>query len=136
MDVRLLPKSLMRWENPHAKLDLHLYPASLSFRKKFYVSGLNCATHSHLLLILYLILKCDICMTGAMVLTNTGVSGFEHFGVQEKLVRKVLRDGPSLMIQPETIRHTLMNFGMEPVFPVLFGEHLSLKVKINQFTFM
>lgn len=31
-DVRLIPKTLERWENPHTKLDMHLYPASLSFR--------------------------------------------------------------------------------------------------------
>lgn len=32
-DVQIIPKTLERWENPHSQLDIHSYPASLSFRK-------------------------------------------------------------------------------------------------------
>ncbi|ODM96006.1 Protein ELYS, partial [Orchesella cincta] len=103
LDVRIIPKSLMRWENPHSKLDVHLYPASVSFR--------------------------------AVCLTNNGVSAFEHFGVQEKLIRFMLKDGPSLMIQPASLKTSFMKYGLEPVFPHVYGEHLSEKDRDRYFIF-
>lgn len=32
-DVQIIPTTLERWRNPHCTLDIHMYPASLSFGK-------------------------------------------------------------------------------------------------------
>ncbi|CAL8116199.1 unnamed protein product [Orchesella dallaii] len=95
MDVRLIPKSLMRWENLHAKLYVHFYPASISFR--------------------------------AVCLANQGVSAFQHFGVQEKLIRCTIKEGFSLLIEPANLKKYFMQYGLQPVYPLTYREDLSEK---------
>lgn len=66
----------------------------------------------------------SISFVGAVCLTNSGVAGFEHFGIQEKLIRIFLKEGATLMIAPETIKNAFERYGLEPVFQQAYEDHI------------
>lgn len=51
------------------------------------------------------------------MISQTAVSTFQHFGVQEKIIRKLMDDGTNLMIQPSDIKNMFKTYGVRPVLP-------------------
>jgi len=62
-------------------------------------------------------------------LTNHGSITWQHWGVQEKFVRKLDEDGPSLMVNPRTICTLLQAHGVCPAYPLEFDSTVSREVQ-------
>lgn len=96
-DVQIIPNTLTRWNNPHCTLDIHLYPASLSFE--------------------------------ATTLSQSATSTFQHFGVQEKLLRKLVGDGTRLMMAPSGIKSMFRSYGLRPILPQTYDKSMPQDVR-------
>ena len=65
-------------------------------------------------------------------LTMRGYYTFEHFGIQEKIIRLILKEGHSLLAEPGVTREFCYSYGLQPFIPNAYeAETLPEKVSFR-----
>jgi len=65
----------------------------------------------------------------AVCLSSTGIYTFEHFGIQEKLIRLIQKDGYSMMAEPARLRELCQSVGLSKYYSPAYEEEFTEAVR-------